>query len=332
MPVKLPNSSRTPPPPPERSRPGRLFARPQSVTAPATRSAIFLVLTVNEGSEHARTVRSELRSVPSLVESLRRYAPTGGLSCVVGIGSKAWDRLFGSDRPRELREFREIRAGGRHAVSTPGDLLFHLRADRPDLCYELERQLLARLGRAVAPQDEEVGFRYFENRNLLGFVDGSENPRGRAARKAVLVGPEDPEFAGGSYAVVQKYLHDLPGWEALPRDAQERIVGRTKRDDRELEDGAKPPNAHIALTSISEGGSEVKILRDSMPFGRPARREVGTYFIGYCRSPRPLEQMLENMFVGKPPGHYDRLLDYSRPVTGGLFFVPAASFLSRPQD
>lgn len=332
MPVVRPHGASATRRTPVVTRAGRLHERPQSVMTPATRSAIFLVVTVNEGSEHARSVRELLREIPSLVARHRRRAPAARLSCVTAIGSRAWGRLFGPARPKELREFREIRAGGRHAVSTPGDLLFHLRADRHDLCYELERQLLARFGGAVTPQDEEVGFRYFGNRNLLEFIDGTENPRGRAAREAVLIGREDPDFAAGSYVVVQKYLHDVVGWEALPLEAQQRIVGRTKPDDRELQDGAKPPYAHIALTTISEGGSEVKILRDSMPFGRPARREVGTYFIGYCRSPRPIEQMLENMFVGNPPGNYDRLLDYSRPVTGGLFFAPAARFLSRPPD
>ncbi len=141
------------------------------------------------------------------------------------------------------------------------------------------------------------------------------------------MGEEDAAFAGGSYVLVQKYLHDMKAWNALSTEAQERIIGRKKLSDIELEDGVKPTSAHSALTVIEENGKEVKILRDNMPFGQPGRGEFGTYFIGYCRTPRITELMLENMFVGRPPGNYDRLLDFSRAVTGGLFFAPSATFL-----
>jgi putative iron-dependent peroxidase len=245
----------------------------------------------------------------------------------MGFGSDAWDRLFGPPRPAELHPFREFRAGTRHAVATPGDLLFHIRAKRMDLCFELATQLMARIGKAVSPVDEVHGFRYFDDRDLIGFVDGTENPRGAAAVDAVLIGEEDAAFAGGSYVIVQKYLHDLDAWNALSTEAQERIIGRTKLADIELDDSVKPTSAHNALTTIEENGKEIKILRDNMPFGKPAHGEFGTYFIGYSRSPRTIEQMLENMFVGKPPGNYDRLLDFSRAVTGNLFFVPSATFL-----
>jgi putative iron-dependent peroxidase len=174
--------------------------------------------------------------------------------------------------------------------------------------------------------DEVHGFRYFDARDLLGFVDGTENPTGQAALDATLIGAEDAAFAGGSYVIVQKYLHDLAGWNALPTEEQERIIGRTKLSDIELDDASKPSSAHNALTTIVKDGKETKILRDNMPFGR-AGGEFGTYFIGYSRSPITIEQMLENMFIGKPPGNYDRLLDFSRAVTGSLFFVPSATFL-----
>jgi porphyrinogen peroxidase len=245
----------------------------------------------------------------------------------MGIGSNAWDQLFGQPRPALLHPFREIRGEKHHAVSTPGDLLFHIRAKRMDLCFELATQLMARLGDAVSPVDEVQAFRYFDDRDLIGFVDGTENPRGQAAIDAVLIGDEDSAFAGGSYVIVQKYLHDLSGWNKLSTEAQEHIIGREKLSDIELDDSVKPTSAHNALTSITEDGKEVKILRDNMPFGRPTQGEFGTYFIGYSRSPRTVEQMLENMFIGRPPGNYDRLLDFSRAVTGNLFFVPSATFL-----
>jgi putative iron-dependent peroxidase len=245
----------------------------------------------------------------------------------MGVGSDAWDTLFGGPRPAHLHLFREIRSGPRVAVSTPGDLLFHIRAKRMDLCFELATQIMARIGSAVSAVDEVHGFRYFDDRDLIGFVDGTENPRGDAATDAVVVGQEDPAFAGGSYVIVQKYLHDLTRWNEVPVAEQEKIIGRTKLSDIELDDAVKPSSAHNALTSITEDGEELEILRDNMPFGDAGKSEFGTYFIGYARSPRRIEQMLENMFIGRPPGNYDRLLDFSRAVTGTLFFVPSATFL-----
>jgi len=299
----------------------------QPVAAPLTRAAIFLVVTMNPGPDHRSTLRSFCGDLAALLRAVEFRDLEAGLSCVAAFGSEAWDRLFGPPRPAELHVFREIRAAARHAVSTPGDVLFHIRAKRMDLCFEVATQIMARIGQAVAPVDEVHGFRYFDDRDLLGFVDGTENPRGQAAIDAVLVGDEDAAFTGGSYVIVQKYLHDLDKWNALSTEAQERIIGRTKLSDIELNDSIKPTSAHSALTTIVEDGKEIKILRDNMPFGRAAHGEFGTYFIGYSRSPRTTEQMLENMFVGRPPANYDRLLDFSRAVTGNLFFAPSLTFL-----
>jgi porphyrinogen peroxidase len=300
---------------------------PQPVATALTRAAIFLVVTINSGTSHLAAIRSFCADLSALVRSVGFREQEGTLSCVVGFGSNAWDHLFGKPRPRELHKFREIRARERHAVSTPGDILFHIRAQRLDLCFELATQITARLGPAVNPVDEVHGFRYFDSRDLIGFVDGTENPKGQDAVDATLITDEDPTFAAGSYVIIQKYLHDLAGWNTLPTEKQEKIVGRTKLNDVELDDKTKPTYAHNALTKIVENGKEVKILRDNMPFGHAGQKEFGTYFIGYSRSPRTIEEMLQNMFVGKPPGNYDRLLDFSRAVTGNLFFVPSATFL-----
>jgi porphyrinogen peroxidase len=299
----------------------------QAVSAPLTRAAIFLVVTINKGEGDVGAVRSFCADFAGLVRAVEFRDLEAGLSCVLGIGSDAWDRLFGEPRPAELHPFREFRAGSRHAVATAGDLLLHIRAKRMDLCFEMAAQIMAKLGGAVTAVDEVHGFRYFDDRDLLGFVDGTENPRGQAVIDAALIGTEDPAFAGGSYVITQKYLHDLVGWNALPTETQERIIGRTKLADIELDDAVKPTSAHNALTTISENGQELQIVRDNMPFGKVGEGEYGTYFIGYCRTPRVTEQMIENMFIGKPPGNYDRLLDFSRAATGTLFFVPSATFL-----
>jgi putative iron-dependent peroxidase len=300
---------------------------PQTVVAPLTRAAIFLVVSIRQDQDPYALLRSFFADLAGLVRAVEFRDIEAGLTCVTGIGSDAWDKLFGSPRPAELHSFREIRSGDRHAVSTPGDILFHIRAKRIDLCFELAAQIMERIGDAVFVADEVHGFRYFEDRDVIGFVDGTENPRGDAAREAAIVGDEDPTFAGGSYVIVQKYLHDMKGWNALPVETQERIIGRRKLSDIELDDAEKPASAHNALTVIEENGRELKILRDNMPFGRPGHGEFGTYFIGYSRTPRITETMLQNMFVGRPPGNYDRLLDFSRAVTGSLFFVPSATFL-----
>jgi putative iron-dependent peroxidase len=302
-------------------------AAPQPVAAPLTRSAIFLVVTVGPGEAAETAVRGLCADLSALLRSVGFRGPDERLSCIMAFGSDVWDRLFGAPRPAELHPFQEIVAGPRHAVATPGDLLFHIRAERMDFCFELASQIMARLGEAVSTTDEVHGFRYFDARDLLGFVDGTENPSGATALDATLIGEEDSVFAGGSYVVVQKYLHDIAGWNALPTETQERIIGRAKLSDIELDDAVKPTYAHNALTSIVEDGREIKILRDNMPFGQAGQGEFGTYFIGYSRSPRTIEQMLVNMFVGSPPGNYDRLLDFSTAVTGNLFFAPTVTFL-----
>jgi putative iron-dependent peroxidase len=300
---------------------------PQAVVGPLTRAAIFLVACIRPERSNYAAIRSFCANLSGLVRAVEFRDVEAGLTCVLGFGSDAWDHLFGAPRPAELHPFREIRSGSRVAVSTPGDLLFHIRAKRPDLCFELATQIMESIGEFVTVADEVHGFRYFDDRDVIGFVDGTENPRGGAAELAAIVGPEDPAYAGGSYVLVQKYLHDMKGWNALPVEAQERIIGRKKLSDIELSDAEKPTSAHSALTVIEENGKEVKILRDNMPFGRPGHGEFGTYFIGYSRTPRITETMLQNMFVGRPPGNYDRLLDFSAAVTGSLFFAPSSTFL-----
>jgi porphyrinogen peroxidase len=301
--------------------------QPQAVASGLTRNAIFLVLTMNPGADSTAAVRALCGDLAGLVRAVGFRDTEANLSCVAGFGAHAWTRLAGAPLPVQLHPFREFHAGNRHAVATPGDLLFHLRATRMDLCFELATHITTRLGEAVSPADEVHGFRYFDDRDLIGFVDGTENPVGAGAAAATVIGEEDPMFAGGSYVIVQKYLHDLAGWNELPTEEQEGIVGRRKLTDIELADDVKPSYAHNVLTSIEVDGEELEIVRDNMPFGNASHGEYGTYFIGYARAASTIELMLENMFVGNPPGNYDRLLDFSTAVTGNLFFVPSQPLL-----
>jgi porphyrinogen peroxidase len=302
---------------------------PQAILTPITEAAIFLTLTVDSGAE--ASLRDALSDVSGLKRSVGFRIPEGDLTCVVGVGAAAWDRLFGLPRPAGLHPFRELNGPRHRAPATPGDLFFHIRAHRLDLCFELAQLLAERFSGCARVIDEVHGFRSFDERDLLGFVDGTENPDGQAARAAVLIGEENPEFAGGSYVVAQKYLHDLEAWNALTVEEQERAMGRTKLNDVEFPDELKPANSHIALnTIVDESGEQHQIMRFNMPFGRVGVGEFGTYFIGYVRTPEVIEEMLENMFIGKPPGNSDRILDFSTAVTGNLFFVPTVDLLDDP--
>ena len=304
---------------------------PQLVDPKLTQAAVFLVLTLKNDTSTTSQVMDLLGDISSLVRGIGFRIPEGQLSCVTGIGSVAWDQLFGMPRPKELHPFEEIN-GVHHAPATPGDLLFHIRANQMDLCFELASALVGRLEGAAEVVDEVHGFKYFDARDLLGFVDGTENPSGQVATDATVIGHEDPAFTGGSYVIVQKYLHDIKKWDASPTEVQEHIIGRKKVSDIELPEAAKPSYAHNVLTNIEENGEQLQIVRENMPFGTVGKGEFGTYFIGYARSPTRTEQMLQNMFVGKPPGNYDRLLDVSTAVTRALFFIPTREFLDAAPD
>jgi len=303
--------------------------QPQPVLAPLTPAAVFLVATIDQGQE--ATVHDALPDISGLVRAIGFRDPAKRLSAITSIGSDAWDRLFSGPRPAELHPFREIDGGRHHAPATPGDLLFHLRAESMDVCFELATKLVEAMSGAITIVDETHGFKFFDNRDLMGFVDGTENPDGNLAVVATQIGDEDPDFAGGCYVHVQNYLHDMASWNSLSVEEQERVIGRTKLDDIELDDDVKPANSHVALNVIEdEDGNELKIIRHNMPFGEIGKGEFGTYYIGYSRTPSVTERMLDNMFIGDPPGNTDRILDFSTAITGGLFFTPTVDFLDDP--
>lgn len=301
----------------------------QPVTTPLTCAAIFLVATLDEGGESV--VHDALPELAGFARAIGFRDPSKRLSLVTAIGSQAFDRLFAGPRPVQLHPFVAL-SGPRHtAPATPGDLLFHIKAETMDVCFELAGRIVKAMDGAVTVVDEVHGFRFFDNRDLLGFVDGTENPVDDEALAAAAVGDEDPDFAGGSYVHIQKYLHDMAAWDALPVTEQERVIGRTKADDIEFDDDVKPANSHIALNVITDDdGNELDIVRHNMPFGSVGAGESGTYYIAYSRSPETTERMLRNMFLGDPPGNTDRILDFSTAVTGGMFFAPATDFLDDP--
>lgn len=300
---------------------------PQSIDAPITATAAFLVLAAKDDSASMAIVQAVLASTDDLVKDVRIRAHGGLFTCNVGISHRAWGPLTAKPLPKELTPFKEVRGAKHTAVSTAGDLLYHLRAESMDIIIEFEQIVLEAFGNAVEVIDEVAGFRYFDGRDLLQFVDGTANPDGLDLPFATLVGDEDPDYAGGSYVVIQKYLHDMAAWKAQSVQTQESIIGRRKFDNTELPDATEGQKSHKTLCTIEDADGEHDILRDNMPFAAPGRNEYGTYFIGYSRHVWVIEKMLERMFIGDPPPLHDRILDFSKAVTGVTFFAPARSFL-----
>lgn len=301
---------------------------PQPILTPITQAAIFLVMAVEEGQEEA--ARDALADVSGLVRAVGVRSMEGHLACVTGLGADFWDRAFTAPRPSGLHTFIPLDGGTHQAPSTPGDIFFHIRAGRMDLCFELAHRLAFRFRGTAHALDEVHGFRYWDARNMMGFVDGTENPAGVLAEEAALTGP-DSDHPSSSYVIVQRYTHDMDGWHELSVEEQEAAFGRTKLSDMEIADEEKAANSHLSLNVIEdEDGNERKILRDNMPFGSVSDGTYGTYFIGYAADVTTTEVMLENMFIGDPPGTYDRILDFSTAQTGSLFFVPSQEELDDP--
>jgi putative iron-dependent peroxidase len=305
-----------------------LETEPQYINSPMTSAAAFLILAVKDDSHSLATVRSVIGSTDDLIKDVQVRTIEVQFTCNVGISSRIWSALSGKPMPKELAPFKEIKGAKHTAVSTEGDLLYHIRAGSADLIIEFEKLLLEAFGDSVTALDDVAGFRYFNGRDLLEFVDGTANPVGLALPEATIVGDEDPDYAGGSYVVIQKYLHNMAAWRAQKVETQEAIIGRTKFDNVELPDATEGQKSHKTLCTIEDSQGEYDILRDNMPFAVPGKGEYGTYFIGYCRYLWVIEKMLERMFIGNPPPLHDRILDFSTAVSGVTFFVPARKFLS----
>lgn len=302
----------------------------QNVTDYPNNNTIFMVWKLHENASQLKDVFQRLCALMlNLNNSAFNRFPDSRASGVMGIGYEAWKKLeLPTPMPKELANFEEIRGDKHTAVSTPGDLHFHLRADNQSLIFDMSIEI-SKLLNPVAESILEIhGFKYWDARSILGFVDGTENPHGEDREYFAKIGEEDLQYKGGSYLFVQKYLHNMTAWKSLSTQDQEKVIGRSKENDIEMSDDVKPANSHIALANIEgENGEELKIIRDNMPFGNPSINEFGTYFIAYASTFTTINKMLTNMFVGNPPGNYDRILDFSTAKTGTLFFVPTRNML-----
>lgn len=300
----------------------------QDVTAHPGQNTIFIVYKLNYTAETEDRVKDVCGNFAALIRSMNNRFPDQQFSAIIGFGAEAWGKLFPErNKPAELETFKEIKGPKHTAVSTEGDLFFHIRAKEMGLCYEFASIIDQKLTGVATSIDETHGFRYMNGRAIIGFVDGTENPNvDEEAYPYGVIGDQDPEFAGGSYAFAQKYIHDMSAWNALPVEEQEKVIGRRKFNDVELSDEEKPDNAHNAVSNI---GDELKIVRSNMPFANTSKGEYGTYFIGYASTFSTTRTMLERMFLGNPEGNSDRLLDFSTPITGTLFFVPSFDLLAQ---
>lgn len=302
------------------------MAEPQGGIVPEPgESALFLVLRAPELGRDAVTLARVAASVPARTAKLARSAPRAKLASVVALGPALWDAISPGRRPLGLRPFVEVAAEGRRAPATDGDLLLHVSARRPDLCFELAAALRDALGAAVRVQEEVHGFRYLDSRDLTGFIDGTENPRGRARAATALIGREDAPFAGGSFVFTQRWVHDLAAWQQLPVPEQEQVIGRRKRDSRELPVRLRPPTSHVSRVVIEQDGRELQILRHSFPYGTTEER--GLFFIAYTRDLEHPSRMLRRMIGSEGDGLHDRLTDFSRAVSGAHFFAPSLATL-----
>jgi porphyrinogen peroxidase len=299
---------------------------PQSGVVPEPQHAAhFLVLRVRDHARDARAVAAELRAIPALVASLDPGDHPAKLTVTVGIGPDFWDVLSPTRRPKHLRPFKAIAVEGRSAPSTGGDVLLHVTSALRDLTFDTVLAIRSRLGDRVEVLEDVAAFRRKDARDLTGFIDGTENPKGDERAEWALVGDDDPDFAGGSYVFTQRWVHDLAKWGRLTVAEQEDVIGRRKPDSEELPDEIKPDTSHAARSNLVVDDEELKIVRQSLPYGNAD--EHGLFFIAYCRTPDIPEQMFARMMGAAGDGLYDRLMDFSRAVSGAHFFAPSLPML-----
>ena len=293
------------------------------VISNVSRAALFLILRVTRPDE-AKFVARVLSTVPERTRRQGRLVSQGKLEGTVGVGAPFWNLLGRTQRPAWLQDFPEIQGPQLSVPSTGGDLFLHIKSDREDLNFELAQSLLRDMQGLVEILEEVHGFNYLDSRDLTGFIDGTANPKGKERAQVALIGKEDAAFADGSYVMTQRYVHDLEKWSMLSVREQEAAIGRTKRDSRELK--TAPPTAHIRRAEVSDDRGELKIVRQSMPYGTLGG-DHGLFFVAYAKEPRRFERMLTRLFGTAEDGLHDRLMEFTRAVSGAYFFIPSLKLL-----
>lgn len=292
--------------------------QPQSAILPE--AGPFALYTQLKVQSNAVDVLVQLQGLPALVKELNQSQPGADLTVSVAFSHAFWTQ-FNQPVPPELIDFPELGDGDITAPSSDVDVLIHCHSNRHDLHFYVVRKLLADIADYVDVVDETYGYRYLDSRDMTDFVDGTENPKSEQRQEVAIVA--DGEFTGGSYVMVQRFLHDLPAWNRLSVSAQEKVIGRTKPDSIELDN--VPAASHVGRVDIKEEGKGLKIVRHSLPYGS-ASGEHGLLFIAYCNNVHNFTAMLESMY-GVTDGKTDQLLRFTHAVTGAYFFAPSQTML-----
>ncbi|MDA0127444.1 Dyp-type peroxidase [Vibrio sp. MarTm2] len=294
------------------------MSNPQSAILPE--AGPFAQYTLLKIKQNPQSVVEKLKALPKLVEELNQQQPGADLTLSIAFTKSFWTQLDAATPP-ELIDFPVLGEGEVVAPSSDVDVLLHCHSNRHDLHFYLLRKLMADVEQDVQVVDETYGYRYLDSRDMTDFIDGTENPKeGQRAEVAII--PEG-EFAGGSYVMVQRFIHNLPSWNRLNVSAQEKVIGRTKPDSIELDD--VPAASHVGRVDIKEEGKGLKIVRHSLPYGSVSG-EHGLLFIAYCNTLHNFKAMLESMY-GVTDGKTDQLLRFTKAVTGAYFFSPSAQML-----
>lgn len=282
------------------------------------RFAIYLEARVQ--GDIAAIVSGSKQFLQQLTE-LQQTFPDAGLGAVIAFGHTLWRDLSGGQGAAQLKEFLPLGKG--IAPATQRDLLIHIQSLRHDVNFSLAQAALSSFGAAITVEEETHGFRWVEDRDLSGFVDGTENPQGEKRQQVAIIA--DGEDAGGSYVFTQRWQHNLKQWQRLDVSKQEQVMGRTKVSNEELDSETRPETSHVSRVDLKEHGQGLKILRQSLPYGT-ASGTNGLFFIAYCATLHNIEQQLLSMF-GETDGKYDAMLRFTKPVTGSYFFAPSVERL-----
>jgi putative iron-dependent peroxidase len=280
----------------------------------------FALFALFKVSKETQTVLDALKSLPQRVDELNSQQPGANLTMSISFTKSFWSGL-NQPMPDELEDFRELGQGDIVAPKTDCDFLIHCHSTRHDLLFYLLRQFVFSVSEYVEVIDETYSFRYLDSRDMTDFIDGTENPK-NDARKDVAIIPEGT-FAGGSYVLLQRFVHNLPAWNRLNMAAQEKVIGRTKPDSVELD--KVPPASHVGRVDIKEEGKGLKIVRHSLPYGSVSG-DHGLLFIAYCYTLHNIKTMLESMY-GEKDGKTDQLLRFTTAKTGAYLFSPSQEML-----
>ena len=240
---------------------------------------------------------------------------------VIAFGKDVWDLLNPAWCPEGLRDFAALSGVDGYSVpSSQRDLLFWIQGNRRDVNMQAGLGIHSFMRTVGALRLDLAGFQYFDSRDLIGFIDGTANPKEDKAREAALI-PEGQTGAGGSFVLSQQWVHNLPAFNGLSQSEQEQVVGRTKLDSIELEGDAMPPTSHVSRTDYKENGKALKIVRRSAPYGTVG--EHGLYFLAFSCELYRFQVLLERMFGVSGDGFSDHLIRYSQPVTSSYWFAPS---------